>query len=228
MKILIVFSMLLPLISSVLYFVIFSGSSISKLIYFLTKMYTLILPLFFFLQSGDAASVLFTLSSTDLLYGISSGLLISLSTLLFFLLSKEAVNDSSSRIVSNVSRFGLDNRLRYLVFSLFLAILHSLMEEFFWRWFITTGLYAIFSVPVSILIGSAAFSAHHFVILSQYFSRTLTLVCGLGVMAGGILWSFLYLQTGSLGGPWVSHILADVTILSIGYRIVFKSPGPRS
>jgi membrane protease YdiL (CAAX protease family) len=64
--------------------------------------------------------------------------------------------------------------------------------------------------------------AHHVVLLGVFFNQTLWLAWLLGsaVAVGGIFWAWLYERTGSLFGPWLSHLLIDAGIAWIGYDLV--------
>lgn len=70
---------------------------------------------------------------------------------------------------------------------------------------------------------SGAFAAHHAVILGVYFgwASPWTWVLTAAVAAGGAFWAWLYRRSGSLLGPWLGHVLADVAIFAIGYRLAF-------
>ena len=43
------------------------------------------------------------------------------------------------------------------------------------------------------------------------------------VAIGGAVWAWLYDRSGSLLGPWLSHILIDAAIFIIGYDLIFAS-----
>ena len=49
----------------------------------------------------------------------------------------------------------------------------------------------------------------------------------LGVAVGGAVWSWAYRRSGSLLGPWLSHILVDTGIMLIGYDLLRGLHGAR-
>lgn len=40
------------------------------------------------------------------------------------------------------------------------------------------------------------------------------------VAVGGVFWAWLYDRSGSLLGPWLSHLLVDAAIFTVGYGLV--------
>ena len=108
--------------------------------------------------------------------------------------------------------------------TLFLAGVHSLMEEYYWRWFVFRELKGLLAPGAAIALSSLAFMAHHVIILWIYLpGRFLTAVVpfSLCVALGGAAWAWLYERSGTLYTPWLSHLLVDVAILAVGYEMVF-------
>ena len=42
----------------------------------------------------------------------------------------------------------------------------------------------------------------------------------LAIAAAGAYWAWLYERSGSLVGPWISHLLVDAAIFAIGWRLI--------
>jgi hypothetical protein len=74
----------------------------------------------------------------------------------------------------------------------------------------------------ALLLSGLAFGAHHVLVLAMYFGWDSPWTWGFSaaVAIGGVYWAWLYERTGSLVGPWLSHILADVAIFTIGYELL--------
>lgn len=117
---------------------------------------------------------------------------------------------------------GLDSPARYIAFATFLSLAHSLLEEYYYRWFLFGQMRRLLPLGSAIALSSLAFTAHHVLVLAVFFGWTspLTWLGVAGVGVGGAFWAWLYQRTGSLLGPWVSHLLADVAIMAIGYELV--------
>jgi membrane protease YdiL (CAAX protease family) len=133
--------------------------------------------------------------------------------------------DTASRIRSKIEEFNADTPLRYAGLAGFLAVVHSLLEEYYWRWFVFGRLRTLISLPLAIALSSLAFMAHHVIVLSRFFPNefwTAAVPFSLCIAVGGAFWAWLYNHTGSIYSPWVSHLLVDVAVLGIGYDMVFN------
>ena len=42
----------------------------------------------------------------------------------------------------------------------------------------------------------------------------------LATAVGGAYWAWLYNKTGSIYGPWASHLLIDAAIFAVGYDLI--------
>jgi membrane protease YdiL (CAAX protease family) len=124
-------------------------------------------------------------------------------------------------IHSKVQGIGVGTIPRYVALTFFYSLIHSLLEEYYWRWFVFGQLRRLLSLPSAIAISSAGFMAHHICIISSFFGwfSPASLLLALAVGAGGAIWAWLYHRTGSLWGPWISHALVDAAIFIIGYDL---------
>ncbi len=125
-------------------------------------------------------------------------------------------------IRAKVAGMGLDTPLKYLALSLFYPLCHSLLEEYYWRWFVFRRLRRHVALPAAIVISSLGFMAHHVILLATFFgwNSPLAYFFSLCVAIGGAAWAWLYARSGSLLGPWISHLLIDAAIFLIGYSVV--------
>ncbi|HEX5103058.1 MAG TPA: type II CAAX endopeptidase family protein [Pirellulaceae bacterium] len=121
-----------------------------------------------------------------------------------------------------IKSFGVDSVAAFAAMAVFFSAVHSLLEEYYFRWFAFGQLRRWINVPAAIGISSLAFAAHHVLILARYFTWTseLTWLFAAGVAIGGVAWAWLYQRTGSLWGPWLSHAIVDAAIFAIGYDLV--------
>lgn len=218
----IIFSALLPFISSVFYFVVFSGTLFAKLLYTLTKIFTLLAPIIFY-KFGLKPKFKFNLKfdKRSLILGISSGLAINLAIFLLFKFGlHDLVRGAAPAITEKVKQFGVYDY--YLQFGAFISILHSLIEEYFWRWYLFGALALIYPFRTAALLSSIAFSLHHIVVAEQYFGLSWGIPLGLCVGIGGYIWSILLAKTESLTASWISHMLVDIYLLWIGYFVIYN------
>ena len=108
----------------------------------------------------------------------------------------------------------------YWTFGVFLAVLHSLMEEYYWRWFTFGALRGRLGLRAAAAISSAAFASHHVIITAQLMSLPLGILCGAAIACGGFLWALLYERYGSLLAPWLAHVVVDFAVMAVGYRVI--------
>ena len=123
---------------------------------------------------------------------------------------------------AKVVGMGIDSPLKYAALGLFYSVCHSLLEEYYWRWFVFGELQRHATASTAIAVSSLGFMAHHVLVVGKYFGfgNWLTWVLSLSVAVGGACWAWLYRRSGSLAGPWLSHLLVDAAIFGIGYSIV--------
>jgi membrane protease YdiL (CAAX protease family) len=107
----------------------------------------------------------------------------------------------------------------------FYSLVHSGLEEYYWRWFVFGQLSRRVPLAAAIAISSLGFMAHHVLVLSQFFHGygAATWFFSLCVAVGGAVWAWLYQRSGSLYGPWVSHMIIDAGLMVIGYQLWTQS-----
>jgi uncharacterized protein len=125
-------------------------------------------------------------------------------------------------IQAKVAGFGLDAGWKFVALGAFYAVVHSLLEEYYWRWFVFGQLQRVAALWPAIVVSSLGFMAHHVLVLSVYFGwwTAPTLLLSAAVAIGGVFWAWLYARTGSLYGPWLSHAIVDAGIFVVGYSLL--------
>ena len=133
-----------------------------------------------------------------------------------------AFDAAAPSIIEKIKGMGIDSTAKFAALSAFYAVLHSLLEEYYWRWFVFAQLRRVTALGPSIAISAVGFMAHHVIVLSVFFGwgSFLSLFFSLGVAVGGVAWAWLYHQSRSLFGPWLSHALVDAGIFLVGFEIV--------
>lgn len=125
-------------------------------------------------------------------------------------------------IRDKVRGLGLDAIWKYAALGTFYAFCHSALEEYYWRWFVFRRLRERVSSWTAIIVSSLAFMAHHVILMATFFGwvSPWTYLFSLAVAVGGVFWAWLYDRSGSLLGPWLSHLLVDAAIFTVGYDLV--------
>ena len=161
--------------------------------------------------------------------GLGSGLAVAaLMLLLYFAVLRHhhLFRSAPERVHQKVAAFGLDAPAAFLAAGCFVAVVHSLLEEYYWRWFVFGRLQRLVPAGAALVLSSAAFAAFHLVDLAAFFpGRVLTLAVPLAfcVGVGGAGWCWLYRRSGSLYGPWLCHLVLDAALLAVGYDLAFRA-----
>jgi membrane protease YdiL (CAAX protease family) len=129
---------------------------------------------------------------------------------------------AADQIVLKVRGFGVNSSVGYLALGTFYALIHSGLEEYYWRWFVFGQLSRMISVSAAAITSSLGFMIHHVILLGVYFGWTspLTYLFSVAVAIGGLFWAWLYDRSGSIYAAWVSHLIVDAGIFLLGYDIV--------
>ncbi len=140
----------------------------------------------------------------------------------WILLPSGGLAPARGAIVAKLSGFGVESGWAYLALAAFYAILHSLLEEYYWRWFVFGRLRSMTASWVAVLLSSLAFMSHHVVILGWFFglASPLPWILSACVFFGGAVWAWMYERSESLIPCWLGHLMADAAIFWIGYQLI--------
>jgi CAAX protease family protein len=217
-------ALIVPFAAAWFYFVLFSASGFAQAIYAGTKGFILIWPLlasrFLLGLPWPRVQLRDPRHRRALPLGLATGLgLAVLAAALTATPLGDVVVQSAPAIRSKARSLGfLDH---YWAFALLVSLIHSLLEEYYWRWFVFGRLQGLLPRWRAHLLAAGAFAAHHIVVTTQFFPLGWGLLLGSLVGVGGFMWSWMYEHQQTLAGAWVSHILVDLGILAVGHWILF-------
>lgn len=167
--------------------------------------------------------------------GVVEGIAFGIAVLLAMLLAYHAwlapagvFQTAAESVGQKLHGIGLNGPWRYLALGVFYSLVHSLLEEYYWRWFVFGRLRRLVPLGPAVVVSSLGFAAHHAILLDRYFGRlsaTMLLLLA-GVAVGGAYWAWLYHRSRSLYGPWLSHLLIDAGIFLIGYDMLIRASSP--
>jgi membrane protease YdiL (CAAX protease family) len=157
--------------------------------------------------------------------GLAFGGLVTAAILLcyhFWLEPAGLLAPAGKAVAEKVSRFGVAGPAGFVVMAMFYVLVHSFLEEYYWRWFIFGLMRRLMPPAAAVALSSLAFTLHHVIVLGAYFGwrSPATAVFSLAVAVAGAVWAWMYHRSGSLLGPWLSHALADAAIFAVGYNLV--------
>ncbi len=200
----------------------FMPGPIGQTIYGLSKAWILLLPLLWLRFVARAPiEISPPLRAHGLGLGLASGILISAIIVGAYLTLGEVWIDPDG-LRSVAERNGLTVEWKYLALAIYLCLVNSLLEEYVWRWFVFHHCAALLPRWPAVLLSGLLFTVHHIFALALQFDWRLTLLGSMGVCIGGIVWSGLYLKYGSIWPGWLSHLLVDVAVFAVGWRIIFS------
>ncbi len=219
-------AMTLPFLAALIYFVLWSDRPAARAIYLGTKVFTVLWPI---VAVGFLLGEALPRPSADLrahARAVPAGLLLGVGIVaLMLVVLRTPVGDvafaSAGRIRAKALQLGVLDH--YVPFAIVLSVVHSLIEEYYWRWFVYGRLRSALAAAPAHLLAGASFAAHHVVLTTQYLPFAWGLVLGSLVGVGGIAWSLLYQRQRTLAGAWASHMLVDLGIMAIGFRILFET-----
>ncbi len=226
----IVVALVLPSLVTLAYFVLAASAPavVQQLTYAIAKTGQFLFPVTWVVWVQRRRPRLWPWSTSGVAFGLVFGLVVAaamwmlyqfgLRTAPFFLTAEEEMR-------AKIAGMNLGSPAVFLSVGIFYSLIHSLLEEYYWRWFVFGQLNEHTSLTRAILISSLGFMAHHILVIGTYFGffSPITWLFSFGVACGGGVWAWLYHRTGSLLGPWVSHLLVDAAIFAIGYQIAFKT-----
>lgn len=219
-------AMIFPSLATWLYFVAFAGSDAMQWIYGGSKFLQFAFPALWVIGvrrripqprwnhgAGVALGLVFGAVAAAAMVA-AYGLLAGGSTLL---------DAGIAAVQQKATEIGAHTPARFLALAAFYALVHSLMEEYFWRWYAFGELRRFLGDRAAIVLSSLGFMAHHVIVVGLYFRENwwLMALLSLSVAVGGAFWAWLYRRSGTLFGPWFSHALVDAGIMAVGYWMIF-------
>jgi membrane protease YdiL (CAAX protease family) len=198
--------------------------------YALGKLVQLTLPLVFVLYSTGRLPRPGKPTFEGLVPGVVFGLVVGAGAMVLYLFLRDSwvFQDTPARVRTKLDEFGLNSPPGFAAFAVFITVLHSLLEEYYWRWFVFGQLVRLLSLSAAIALSSLGFMTFHVFLLNAYLPGhfwSAVIPFTLCVGAGGCAWAWLYHRTGSIYAPWLSHLLVDASLFVIGYDLFFVRGG---
>lgn len=229
-----------PTLAAWLYFVVYASSPTLPALYTACKIAQFLLPIVWLLlvarrrRGASPASPRHSdrgptkNRDTHLAGGVASGALLAAIVLLFYMVvlrGGDLTAEAAVRIAARLEALHCATPIRYVALALFISVVHSFLEEYYWRWFAFGRLRAYLGMGGAVALSSVAFAAHHVIALHTFTGSGhfwwATLLFSLAVAGAGALWAWQYARGGSLVPVWVSHTLVDLAIMATGYDLIW-------
>ena len=116
---------------------------------------------------------------------------------------------------------GLTVAWKFALAIFFWVFINSVLEEYVFRWFITSKIEQLTGgVWLPIFISAGIFTIHHTIALAFFIDPLGNFIASLGVFIGGSIFSWLYLRYRSIWIAWLAHAIADIAIFPIAWHLV--------
>ena len=222
----VIFALVLPTMVTLAYFVLADGYSAEtqQATYGVAKTFQFLFPIAYVLMIQREKPRLMPVSANGVGLGFAFGVVISAAMLaLFHWGIKDApfFDEAETEMRDKITDMDLGTPTVFIGVGVFYSLFHSFLEEYYWRWFVFGQLNRLTRLGPAIVVSSLGFMAHHILVIGTYFGffSPVTWLFSLCVAIGGGVWAWLYHRSGSLLGPWVSHLFVDAAIFIAGYEI---------
>jgi membrane protease YdiL (CAAX protease family) len=218
------FALALPTVATLAYFILLSGHPATRVVYAASKVIQFSFPVAW-VALFQRRRIAFTKPSrTGLEFGGATGLAVVAGMFALYygyLRTSLAFAGAPQAMAHQMTDFGIHSLTGFLVLAGFISFIHSLAEEYYWRWFVFGQLRESLPLAAAIAISSLGFMSHHVLVVGKFLGGygPYTWFFSFCVATGGALWAWLYHRTGTLYGPWLSHFLIDAGLMWIGYDL---------
>ncbi|MCH2118254.1 MAG: CPBP family intramembrane metalloprotease [Pirellulales bacterium] len=216
-----------PTVVTLLYFVLAAefNATVQQSVYGFFKSLQFLFPIFWASIVLRQRLVFGQPKMGGILAGFVFGLLVAAAMLVLYYSwcqSTDLFQGVAVSVIAKLTGVGIDSIAKYVVLALFYSVVHSLLEEYYFRWFVFGQLRQVVPGRLAMILSAVAFAAHHVIVLAFYFGweSWATWVFAFAITIGGVIWAWLYDQAQSIYAPWCSHFLVDVGIFWIGYELI--------
>lgn len=210
-----------PSISVIFGIRIIDNELYSQIFFMICKLWIFIIPTvwFLYIENNDISRAL--PSRAGLKMGTLTGLGMSIIIIITWIIFEDSLN--LDEMVNTLNSKGLSSLNLYILGMIYWIFINSLLEEYVFRWFITTKASILFKNDFyAILFSAILFTLHHALALHFFgFIWWQTFIASFGLLSAAAIWSWLYLQYRSIWVCWLSHAICDIVVFSIGYQILF-------
>jgi membrane protease YdiL (CAAX protease family) len=222
------FALAMPTVATLAYFVLLSGTPATKTVYTASKVVLFAFPVAWvtLFQRRRIAVTRPRLSGLGAGAALGVAVVVAMFVLYYGYLRESTVLEGAPKAVARqMTDFGITSTADFLLLAGFISFVHSLGEEYYWRWFVFGQLRESLPLAAAIAISSVGFMAHHVLVVGKFLSGygPFTWFLSLCVATGGAMWAWLYHRTGTLYGAWLSHFLVDGGLMWIGYDLWQRS-----
>jgi uncharacterized protein len=218
-------AVIFPSFATWLYFNYLGGQPSSRIAYAATKTLQFAFPILWVGLAQQALSWKLPRPQwRDLVEGAAFGLIVAAAGLACYygyFRGGSTLGGAPRELVRKLSAFGIRNGAQFFALAAFYSCVHSLLEEYFWRWFIFGQLRRYVPIALAIAVSSLGFMAHHVLLIANYLHGygPMTWLLSAAIAVGGAVWAWQFYRTGTLYASWLGHAIIDAALMWIGYDL---------
>lgn len=195
---------------------------IGKAVFFVSKIWILLLPIFFHKLIYKQKLSLSKPQYGGFLTSAIIGIAISVFIIAAYLLIGKSMIDSNA-VKQMAENVGLASLKVYLAGTLYWVAVNAVLEEYVWRWFVVRQCRALLSSRMAIAASALFFTLHHIAAMQVYFDWLVVIIASVGIFLGGAIWSWCYVRYKSIWPGYLSHAIVDVAVFAIGWDLIFRN-----
>jgi len=207
---------------SILFTLNYNDDELTSQIFFMAcKFWLFFVPAYWYLRIEGNEISHSPANKEGLLLGGITGILMSAIILLVWLIFGDTID--SDLMLLEMETTGLTDIRIYIAGMLYWIFLNSLLEEYVFRWFVTTKGMDLFGSEVAgVILSATLFTLHHAIALHYFgFLWWQTVMASFGLLSAAAIWSWLYIRYKSIWVCWLSHAICDIAVFGIGYLLIF-------
>ena len=225
------FAIFYPFVLTLLYFVLAShfAPGLQKSVFVIGKAIQFLLPIVWVAFLLRESWFLRSFRTRGVLEGIAFGMVVFFTMIVLYHVALKQPGGylaPESNAVQTIHRrldaFGIRSAMLFFTLGAFYSLIHSGLEEYYWRWFVFRRLNSSMNVTIAVVVSSLGFALHHLLLLGTYFGYAdpLAWFCTFGVAVGGAYWAWSYRRFDSIWPAWISHGIIDAAIFTIGFFVL--------
>lgn len=126
--------------------------------------------------------------------------------------------DFSNVTVALGENYGV-NKENFIIVALYISLVNSLLEEFFFRGFAFILLKKFSTRRFAYLFSAGAFSIYHIAFMSDWFQPVLFLLLLSSLFIAGLMFNWLNEKRETIYTSWLVHMCANFAINTVGFLL---------
>ncbi len=152
-------------------------------------------------------------------FALALGVGIYAVMLAFYLIIRRYIDVDTMMVASLENNLGV-NEDNFFQIALYVCIVNSFLEEWFFRGFVFTQFRAV-SRRCAYVVSSLSFAVYHLAIIESMFSVGLVMLLFVGLFVGGTIFNYLNEKNDNIYASWFCHMFANFAMNTVGYLVFF-------